>query len=61
MPLVTISLKEGRSIEQKKALVNEVTKAIVKTANASEDSVTIIIHDLKPENIGKAGKLPFVD
>lgn len=61
MPIVTIGLKEGRTVEQKKALVNEVTKAIVNTVNCSEDAVTISIHDLKPENIGKAGKLPFIE
>ncbi len=61
MPVVTIILKEGRTVEQKKTLVSEVTKAIVNTVNCPVDAVTITIHDIKPENIGKAGKLPFLE
>ncbi len=61
MPVVNICLKEGRTVEQKKALVSEVTKAICNTVSCSEDAVIITIQDLKPENIGKAGKLPFVE
>jgi len=60
MPRVIISLREGRTIEEKKTMVREVTKAIVNSVNCSEDVVDITIHDLKPENIGKAGKLPYL-
>jgi 4-oxalocrotonate tautomerase len=35
MPRVTIQLVEGRTMEQKRALVKKVTDAIVETLNAS--------------------------
>lgn len=60
MPIVEISLKEGRTVAQKKELVKEVTKAIAGTVDCPEGAVSIIINDLKAENIGEAGKLPFV-
>ncbi|MDW7740698.1 MAG: tautomerase family protein [Bacillota bacterium] len=47
-------------MEQKRALVQEVTKAVVSTVNCPEDAVMVLIHDLKSEDIGKAGKLPFI-
>ncbi|MDW7740097.1 MAG: tautomerase family protein [Bacillota bacterium] len=55
MPVVTVSLREGRTVEQKRALVQEVTKAVVSTVNCPEDAVMVLIHDLKSEDIGKAG------
>lgn len=61
MPRVDIGLKAGRTVDQKRAMVREVTKAIAKTVDCPEDAVSITIYDIKPENIGIAGKLPYVD
>ncbi len=57
MPIVTIDMIEGRTEEQKRNLVKEVTEAVVKTVNAVPENVTIVIRDLPKTNIGKSGKL----
>ncbi len=57
MPLVIIEADEGRTIEQKRALVKDITDAVCKHFKAPPEAVTILIHDGKKENRAKAGKL----
>ena len=57
MPLVQIDMLEGRTLEQKRALVTKVTEAIVETTKCSAEVVTIIIREMPPMHLGKAGKL----
>ena len=57
MPTVIIEADEGRTIEQKRGLVKDVTDAVVKNFKVPADAVTIYIHEGKKENRGKAGKL----
>ena len=57
MPLVTVQMYEGRTVEQKKALVEEITKAVVKTTGTTEDHVWVIINDVPKTNWGRKGKL----
>lgn len=57
MPIVQIDLLEGRTVEQKRAMVAKVTEAIQETAKCPADAVTIIIREMPPTNLGKGGKL----
>ena len=57
MPLVTLKAKEGRTIEQKRALVKDITEAVVKNFKVQPDAVIIDIVDYSGENLAKAGKL----
>jgi len=57
MPLVTVKAKEGRTIEQKRALVKDITEAVVKNFKVQPDAVIIDIVDYSGENLAKAGKL----
>ncbi|WP_019530613.1 2-hydroxymuconate tautomerase [Dasania marina] len=57
MPVITIEMFEGRSLEQKKALVKEITETMERTCNAKPDTVHIIIEDKKMENWGFKGEL----
>jgi 4-oxalocrotonate tautomerase len=57
MPLVTIKIYEGRTIEQKRGLVKDVTAAIVKNIGCQTSAVHIDIVDLKKENLGIGGTL----
>lgn len=57
MPIVQIDLVEGRTIEQKRALVQKVTEAICETANCPAEAVTIVLRDEPKHNIAKAGVL----
>jgi 4-oxalocrotonate tautomerase len=57
MPYVTIDLREGRTIEQKRALAKAVTEAVARTLNAKPEAVHIIIHDAPASNFASAGTL----
>ena len=57
MPTFNIQLFEGRSLEQKRALVVAITEATCNVLECSPESVDIIIQDVKRENWATAGKL----
>ncbi len=57
MPLVTIKILEGRTIEQKRNMVKDITEALVKNIGCAPATVHIDILDLKKENIADGGKL----
>ncbi len=57
MPIVQIELVEGRSVDEKRALVDKVTRAVVEAVSCPETAVSIILRDMKRENYGHAGKL----
>lgn len=57
MPYVTIVLREGRSVEQKREMAKAVTEAIVRTLNAKPEAVHIIVHDEPPYNLAREGVL----
>lgn len=60
MPLVTIKAVAGRTIQQKRALVKDVTDAVVRNFKVEPEAVIIDIVDYSQDNLAKAGKL-FVD
>jgi 4-oxalocrotonate tautomerase len=57
MPLVTIKMIKGRTTEQKRGMVKDVTEAIVKNIGCPATAVHIDIVDLQEENVGQGGKL----
>jgi 4-oxalocrotonate tautomerase len=57
MPYVTIVLKEGRSVEQKREIVKAVTEAVARTANAKPEAIHIILQDAPATNLAKEGIL----
>ena len=57
MPFVQIDMVEGRSLEQKRAMVKKITEAIVETAKCPPEAVSITIRELPKANFAKAGKL----
>lgn len=57
MPIVTIELIEGRTVDQKREMAKKITEVIKEVAKVKEDAVEIIFHDMKKENYSKAGKL----
>jgi len=48
---------EGRTTEQKQALVESITDAMVEHADASPDHLHVIINDVPKESWGRDGKL----
>ena len=57
MPTYHIEMIEGRTIEQKRKLVQEITRITVEVLGGSADSVDILITDVKRENWATGGKL----
>jgi len=57
MPVVTVELWEGRTVEQKRKLVRAITDAMVEHAEANPDALHVIIHEIPSENWGLAGVL----
>ena len=57
MPIVTVEMIEGRTLEQKQAMVEKITEGICETCNCKPEAVTVIIHDLPAANIAKGGTL----
>jgi 4-oxalocrotonate tautomerase len=57
MPTINVQLFEGRTLEQKRAFVQAVTEATVKTLGSTPESVDILIHEIKREHWATGGKL----
>ncbi len=57
MPVVTINMWEGRTIEQKKQLVEGITSVITTKLGTSPEHITIIIKDIPKHNWASGGKL----
>src|SRR5438270_4949284 len=57
MPEVIIELAEGRSVDQKRSLVKDITDAVVRNCNVSPDAVTVIIHENPRTDKAKGGVL----
>lgn len=56
MPYVTVKMLPGRTDEQKKALVEKVTDAVVETTGATADKVVVFIEELNKSHYAVAGK-----
>lgn len=57
MPTYHVEMMEGRTIEQKKKLVEAITRVSVEILGGQPDSVDILITDIKRENWATGGKL----
>ena len=56
MPFAQIYLLEGRTEEQKRAVIQKVTEALVEALDAPKENVRVWIHDMPKENWGIAGE-----
>ena len=57
MPTYRVEMIEGRTVEQKKKLVEAITRVSVETLGGTPDMVDIVITDVKRENWATGGKL----
>ncbi|WAH38066.1 2-hydroxymuconate tautomerase [Alicyclobacillus dauci] len=55
MPLVQMSILEGRSPEVKKELIREVTDAVVRTLGAKPEAVRVLLYEMPKEHWGVGG------
>ncbi len=56
MPYVTVKMLEGRTEEQKRALVEKVTEAVVETTGATTEKVTVFIEEMTKNHYAVGGK-----
>lgn len=57
MPNIFINTVPGKTIEEKKGLVKDITAAVVKNFGAKPEQVNITIVEHSKENLAKGGKL----
>jgi 4-oxalocrotonate tautomerase len=56
MPYITVKMLEGRSEEQKRALVEKVTNAVSETVDAPKEKIVVFIEEMSKSNYGIGGK-----
>ena len=57
MPIIRVEMFTGRTKEQKRALVNELTQSFVNAAGGTPESVTVVITDVDKGDWGSGGQL----
>lgn len=57
MPFIEVKLYEGRTREQKQALVEAITTAFVEIADTPKEHVWIVFQDVPKDQWGMAGEL----
>ena len=56
MPFIQVSMLEGRTEEQKRALLRRLTEVTVETLGAKPESVRIVISEVDPLHWSVAGE-----
>jgi 4-oxalocrotonate tautomerase len=56
MPYITVKMLEGRSEEQKRALVEKVTAAVSETVDAPKEKIVVFIEEMSKSNYAIGGK-----
>ena len=57
MPVVKINWLQGRTVEQKRKIAEEITKTLVEVADVKPEVVTILFIDMPRTSVAKSGKL----
>jgi 4-oxalocrotonate tautomerase len=57
MPVIQITMSQGRSVEQKRELVKVLTKETARIMKTQEEKIRILIYEVSKENWGNAGVL----
>jgi 4-oxalocrotonate tautomerase len=55
MPIVQISMIQGRTPEKKEQLIKKVTEAIIEVLKVPADRVRIVLNEVPKENLGYGG------
>lgn len=55
MPIINVKLLEGRSDEQLKYLVTEVTHAVEKTTGANKEAIHVVIEEMRKDHYAVGG------
>ena len=56
MPILDVTLLEGRPYEKKKALIKELTDATVRALDVPPERVRVLIREIHPSHFAVAGE-----
>ncbi|RKV73541.1 MAG: 4-oxalocrotonate tautomerase [Neisseria sp.] len=56
MPIIQIHMIEGRTDEQKEAVIREVTEAMVRAVGTPKESVRVLINEMPKQHFGIGGE-----
>jgi 4-oxalocrotonate tautomerase len=57
MPLVQVTLLEGRTADQKRKLAERITDAMVEEAGARREAIVVAFHEVSKESYASGGVL----
>ncbi len=57
MPVIQITMSQGRTVEQKRELVQVLTRESARILKTKEESIRVLIYEVSKENWGNAGVL----
>ena len=55
MPQVHVYMLRGRTPEQKRTLIAELTRVMVHVGQAEQERVGVVLHEVEAENWGRGG------
>ena len=55
MPIISVTIAEGRSVEKKRKLVRALTDATVEALDVGPEQVRVMLNELQLEHYGVAG------
>lgn len=57
MPVIQVTMSQGRTVEQKRELVRMLTGETARILKIKEDKIRILVYEVSKENWGDAGVL----
>jgi 4-oxalocrotonate tautomerase len=57
MPMVQITMLEGRTADQKRKIAKRITDALVEEAGARREGIIVAFHELSNESYASGGEL----
>lgn len=57
MPSIHVEMLKGRTIEQKREMVKEITEVVSRTVNCPKEAIRIVINEIEFENFALGGVL----
>jgi 4-oxalocrotonate tautomerase len=60
MPLIQVHMLKGRTDEQKRQIIESMTKVMIDVCGSSPERVAVLLHEMDADNWGRAG-VPMSD
>lgn len=57
MPVVEVKLKQGRTLDEKRAIAERMTDVLVDVCGSARERVHVIITEVAEDNWGRGGRL----